>query len=66
MSRDDKLIDVAVILKHETAKAYLVTDDGKKEIWIAKSQCEFEPGTRSTREGTLTLPEWVAKSKGLI
>lgn len=61
------LVDVAVIVKHETPKAYLVTDDGKREMWIPKSQCELVSSTnRKGREGLLTLPEWLAKEKGLI
>lgn len=59
------LIDLSVILHHETAKAFLVSDDGDKDkaVWIAKSTCEIEP---KGKVWTLTLPEWVATQKGLV
>jgi hypothetical protein len=60
------LLDISVSVLIETEKAWLVTDglpdDG---VWIPKSQAEIEP---SATGGifTLTLPEWLAKEKGLI
>ena len=63
---DDKvqksdLIDVAVQVHRETAKAWLVSDTGDKKDakWIPKSQAELA-------DGVLTCPEWLAKDKGLI
>lgn len=55
------LIDCAVQLHHETPKAWLVSDDGDKAraVWIPKSQAEFA-------DGVVTMPEWLAKEKGLI
>lgn len=55
------LIEVAVQLHHETAKAWLVSDDGDRDnaVWIPKSQAELA-------DGVLTLPDWLAKDKGLI
>ena len=64
------LHDIGVALMHETEKAYLVTDgeigdDGKpKGVWLPKSQCELDKTTRPLP--TLTGPEWLLKSKGLI
>jgi hypothetical protein len=60
-ARRSDLIDCAVQVHHETAKAWLVSDDGVREgaIWIPKSQAELA-------DGVLTLPEWLAKDKGLI
>lgn len=59
--RKSDLIDCAVQLHHETPKAWLVSDDGdrKRAVWIPKSQAEFA-------EGVITMPEWLAKDKGLI
>lgn len=54
----ERLTDVAVELKHETKKAWLIYD-GVVETWIAKSQAELH-------DGILTLPEWLAKEKRLI
>lgn len=61
VARKSDLIDCAVQLHHETPKAWLVSDDGDrtKAVWIPKSQAEFE-------NGILTMPEWLAKEKGLI
>lgn len=55
------LIDVAVQIHAETAKAWLVSDTGEKidAKWVPKSQAELA-------DGVLTLPEWLAKEKGLI
>lgn len=53
------LIDIACELKHETAKAYLI-NDGMKDVWLPKSQVEHND------DNTFTMPEWLAKEKGLI
>lgn len=53
------LIEIACILQHETERAFLIDAGGEKPVWVPKSQCEFE-------DGTLTLPEWLAKDKGMI
>lgn len=64
------LVDVMVQKHAETAKAVLVSDDGDKAkaVWIPLSQCEIEPGPKANGEQfyELTLPEWLAKDKGLI
>lgn len=55
------LIDLAVVVKRETDKAWGIEDANKDGaiIWLPKSQCEVD-------DGTLTCPEWLAKEKGLI
>jgi len=58
------LVDISCELLHETADAWLVTDDGEREIWIPKSLSEFE--RQKGNMGELTLPEWKAKQAGLI
>lgn len=64
MSKSD-IIDVSVMLHHETEKAWLVSDDGEKDngVWIPKSQAELE---KDGNIYVLSLPEWLAKDKGLI
>lgn len=69
------LIDISVMLRHETQYAYLVAD-GRTEIkkgdtapselriWVPKSQCELDIVGKSS--GILTLPEWLALEKGFI
>lgn len=56
---DSRLTDIAAELRHETARAFLVWD-GDQEVWLPKSQVE------RNADGTFTLPEWLAKEKGLI
>lgn len=61
-----KLVDVSMTLHVETKAAILVSDDGDKEnaVWLPKSQVEFtEPKNNITE---VTMPEWLAKEKGLI
>lgn len=60
------LIDIAVKVHVETAKAWLVSDTGDKDdaVWVPKSQAEIGPGL--TTSPVLTLPEWLAKEKGFI
>lgn len=58
-TRDGRLTDIAANVHMETARAWLI-NDGFKEVWIPKSQCERND------DGTFTMPEWLAKEKGLI
>jgi hypothetical protein len=57
--RDAKLTDIACELRHETSRAYLIFD-GAKEAWLPKSLVE------RNEDDTFTMPEWLAKEKGLI
>lgn len=59
-----KLVDLEVELRHETDNAILISDDGKRGIWLPKSQVEFEPVDGKT--GIVTLPEWLAIEKELV
>jgi hypothetical protein len=56
---DVKLTDIAVEVRHESPKAWLVFD-GAREVWLPKSQCERNP------DNTFTMPYWLAREKGLI
>jgi len=60
MAKDKELHDITATLVHETEKAYLI-DDGGKKVWVPKSEVEM-----SEDESTFTMPEWIAKDKGLI
>lgn len=59
---DSKLIDIACEIRHETDKAVLIAD-GDREVWLPLSQCEVY---RERTGSIVTLPEWLAKEKGLI
>lgn len=60
------LVDIAVVLKRETDKAWCVDVGGIADVWLPKSQCELERSRYFGQADTLTLPEWLAKEKGLI
>lgn len=59
MSRDPALVDLDLDLKHETEKAFLVTD-GIRDVWLAKALVE------NNGDGTFTMPEWLAIEKELV
>lgn len=56
---DPKLVDIAVEIQGETNRAYRVFDGNTIE-WVPKSQVE------KNDDGTITMPEWLAKEKGFI
>ena len=58
-SSREKLVDIAGQILHETEKAWLV-DTGDAKVWFPKSLVE------DNDDGTFTIPEWLAKDKGLI
>lgn len=55
----EKLIDIACVILNETEKAYRINDGAKIE-WVPKSQVE------NNNDGSITMPEWLAKEKGFI
>jgi hypothetical protein len=71
MSGESDLIDVTVHLHAETEKAIRVSDDGINShgVWLPKSQVEYEKVYSEQKLSNIfevTLPEWLAKEKGLI
>jgi hypothetical protein len=59
MSNKQRLVDLELEVKHETEKAWLVTD-GEREVWLPKSLVE------NNEDGTFTMPEYLAQDKELI
>jgi hypothetical protein len=59
LADENKLIGITAFIRAETPRAWLV-NDGAREVWLPKSQCEHND------DNTFTMPEWLAKSKGLI
>lgn len=57
--RDIELFDLSAFVKAETEKAWLLFD-GTKEAWVPKSQVE------DNKDGTFTMPEWLAVDKGFL
>lgn len=72
MRSNYETIDIAVVVVHETPRAYLVADadtDGSIEHWLPKSQTQIEWSKARTKRGriaTVTIPEWLAEEKGLM
>lgn len=59
----DRTLDLAVILKHETAKAYLVDVGESEPVWLPKSEVEYHDDGKG---GIVRLPYWLAYKRGLI
>lgn len=61
------LVDVSAVRMAETASAILVSETGEREnaVWLPKSQVEVENDGHANFV-TVTMPEWLAKAKGLI
>jgi hypothetical protein len=68
MAVKSDLIDLVMILVHETDKAVLVCldEDGKRGVWLPKSAIELSDDRTKTRQVTVTLSEALAQEKGLI
>lgn len=66
MAGNSDLVDLTLQLHAETAKAVLVSDDGDKAkaIWLPLSQIEIERKAKGII--VVTLPEWLATSRGLV
>jgi hypothetical protein len=74
------LHDFEMVLHYDTGKAVLVSDTGeeKRAVFLPKSQIEIHKQDKTSpavkRDGqrtvlpvvTITVPEWLAKDKGLI
>lgn len=62
------LVEIFVIVEHETANAILVDAGTDESCWIPKSQISAEEivTKRGQKSGQITIPEWLAKEKGLI
>lgn len=54
-----ELYDMQATIEVETDRAWLL-NDGTKRVWVPKSQVE------DNRDGTFTMPLWLAKDKGLV
>lgn len=60
------LVDIDVVVVHETPDAFLVKwDPDRDAVWLPKSACEFQ-ATDGSDIGILTLPERLAEEKELL
>lgn len=62
---ETEMIELSVVFHRETLMGVQVSDDGTNEhaVWLPKSQIEYMLRGKSMM---LTLPEWLARDKGLI
>jgi len=61
---NDNTVDLEVVIKRETDKAYLIDHGGEEEVWMPKSQVRAVE--KKGRTATMTVTEWIADEKGLI
>ena len=59
------LVDLTVVLKRETEKAWLLDHGGKAPAWVPKSQAELEPN-QDGKTHTLTVEQWLAEEKEMV
>lgn len=60
MKKNHSIIELSVIIKHETDKAIMVENLKGKDTWLPKSQVEVDSPTE------IQIPEWLAVDKELI
>lgn len=62
------LVDVPLIMFHETEKAFLLGQSQGEKQWVPKSQAERDDQVRGRDKGyplyDFTMPEWLAIEKG--
>lgn len=67
---EDNCEEYDCLMIKDTDKAWLMVVE-EEEMWLPKSKCEFTPDTRTSSmfggiPGVVTIPEWLAKRKGLM
>lgn len=69
MARNNNTFTTTMVLKHTTAKAYLLDEGDGTEHWMPRSQVTVEP-TGSEHDGMpmveVTMPEWLAVKRELV
>lgn len=68
MTGRSDLVDLAVVVRRETDRAWGIADPNKAGNiqWLPKSQCQVDGVEVPSGKTTLTCPEWLAKEKGLV
>lgn len=67
MSHRSDLVDLTLVYFRDTDKAILVADtEDSTKVWLPKSEIEYEFDADHAGVVDVTLPEWLAKDKGLI
>ena len=66
MTADRKTVEIFVEIKRRAARAVLVSD-GDSEVWLPTSLIDIDTDTTNKyNQASITMPEWLAKEKGLI
>lgn len=65
---DAEIVDITVTKHAETSLAVLVSDNGQKKnaVWLPFSQIEICPSRKMPGHFEVTMPTWLAQTKGLI
>lgn len=60
-----EIYDLVLFFHHETDKAILVSENGKKDdaVWLPKSQIEYEMKDGAVPTVEVSLPTWLASEK---
>lgn len=58
--------EVEVVIRHETDKAWLLSDDDERKDWFPKSQVEVHRTHGKPGMGTAVIPYYLAHDKGWI
>ena len=70
MGKADEMVELALTLHGQTDKAYLVSDDGKRENakWVPRSQVALNTRRLSGMVEIIEaeMPEWLAADKRFI
>jgi len=61
---DRRTVEIYVEIKRRAARAVLVSD-GVSEVWLPTSLIDIDPANKYN-QASITMPEWLAKEKGLI
>ncbi len=68
-----ELVEVSLFIRHETERAWLVTDGTKdaesreNKVWLPKSQCQLDEDPQdSSNPATFSVPVWLAEEKGFV
>ena len=59
-------IEICAEIIKETDAAFLISDDGDKEVWIPKSLVETDQDGGPGDTIIFTMPEWLAIKNGFV
>jgi len=64
---NDAMIEIYLEILHATDRALFVTDGSREDgVWLPKSQISLDFDVEPGDGAEITMPEWLARDKGLI